>query len=74
MTSHAHRHADGLLYRRDFKTGRNKRPVEVKAVRRNITLSPLLDKAAEKWKEKTGMTFSAWVELKMIEVIHTETV
>ena len=58
----------------DFKTGRNKLPVELKSVRRNITLSPALDREAEKWKERTGMTFSAWVELKMLEVIHTETV
>lgn len=74
MASHAHKHADGLFYRMDFKTGRNKLPVEIKSVRRNITLSPSLDKAAETWKDKTGMTFSAWVEIKMLEFIHTETV
>mgnify|MGYP007100055209 FL=1 len=74
MASHAHKHVDGLYYRYDFKTGRNKLPIELKAVRRNITLSPSLDREAEAWKQRTGMTFSAWVELKMIETIHTETV
>lgn len=48
--------------------------MELKAVRRNITLPPNLDREAKEWKERTGMTFSAWVELKMLEIIHTETV
>lgn len=74
MASHAHKHIDGLYYRKEFKTGRNKIPAELKAVRRNITLSPALDKEAEDWKARTGMTFSAWVEWKMLEKIHTETV
>ncbi len=74
MASNAHKHVDGLYYRCEFKTGRNKLPVELKAVRRNITLSPSLDREVEKWKERTGMTFSAWVELRILETIHTETV
>lgn len=73
MANHIVQHIDGL-YKREFKTGRSKLPVGVKSVRRNITLSPKYDIEAESWKNRTGMSFSAWVELKMCELIHTETV
>lgn len=73
MAYHIHTHVDGKQYRREFITGRHKSPIEFKAVRRNITLSPSYDLEAESWKDRTGMSFSAWVEWKMYELIHTET-
>lgn len=73
MAYHIVTDVDGNKHRRIFKTGRNKLPVEIKAVRRNITLSPAYDLEAEKWKERTGMSFSAWIELQMYKTIHTET-
>ena len=44
------------------KQGRKSLPVEVKAVRVNITLSPQARDRGRKKAADLGLTFSAWVE------------
>jgi hypothetical protein len=67
-------HADGKKYRREFVTGRTPTPIELHKVRRNISLDPALDQQAETWEQRTGMKLSRWIEMKMLEEIHTKTV
>jgi len=66
-------HVDGK-YIREWKTGRNPLPQELKSIRKNITLTPHANKLAMQICEENKIDFSSWIEQQIYNSVCIETV